>query len=236
MGSFNPPRRVGRRGRRPRRVGWTATIGVATILATSFVNLASMSPGLASTRPGSTPRISSEPSHSLQWALPASPVGRQLGWLIDVASHPPVSAAEMRAHFDATFLGQVSPKEFNAALASLHVNGAWRIVTLDAGTAAGALDANVVSGATRLASRSPSTPGVSLTGSWPSPRPHCPPRRLHGGRSRQSCRRSLPTSVSRRPHCRPRAPARRSVRSCRRRRGHSGPCSSCSSWAPSRMP
>ena len=109
-----------------------------------------MSPGLASVRPGSTPRISSEPSHSLQWALPASPVGRQLGWLIDVASHPPVSAAELRAHFDATFLGQVSPKEFNAALASLHVSGAWRIVTLDAGTAPRALDANVVSGATRF--------------------------------------------------------------------------------------
>jgi len=150
MGSFDPPRRVGRRDRRPRRVGWTATIGVATILATSFVSLASMSPGLASAGPGSTPRISSEPSHSLQWALPVSPVGRQLGWLIDVASHPPVSAVELRAHFDATFLGQVSPKEFNAAFASLHGSGAWRIVTLDAGTAPGALDANVVSGATRF--------------------------------------------------------------------------------------
>ena len=150
MGSFNQPRRVGRRGGRPRRVGWIATIGVATILATSFVNAASMSPGLASARPGSTPRISSGPSRSLQWALPASPVGRQLRWLIDVASHPPVSAAELRAHFDATFLGQVTPKEFNAALASLHVSGAWRIVTLDAGVAAGVLDANVVSGGTRF--------------------------------------------------------------------------------------
>ncbi|MGA9078084.1 MAG: serine hydrolase [Acidimicrobiales bacterium] len=94
-------------------------------------------------------RNSSASSPSLQWALPGSPVGRQLDWLVAAASHPPVAAAELRAHFDATFLGQVSPKEFNAAIASLHVSGAWRIVTLDAG-AAGVLDANVVSGGTRL--------------------------------------------------------------------------------------
>ncbi len=51
--------------------------------------------------------------------VPSSPVGRQLGWLLGIASQLPLSNKEISAHFDAAFLAQVSPSELNQALESL---------------------------------------------------------------------------------------------------------------------
>jgi beta-lactamase class A len=47
---------------------------------------------------------------------PDTPAGAQLRWLIAAAAHLPLSAAQVRAHFDPGFLAQVSPPLINEAL------------------------------------------------------------------------------------------------------------------------
>ena len=47
---------------------------------------------------------------------PDTPAGAQLRWLIAAAAHLPLSDAQIRAHFDAAFLAQVSPALINEAL------------------------------------------------------------------------------------------------------------------------
>ena len=48
--------------------------------------------------------------------LPDTPVGSQARWLLGALDHLPILAAVVRAHFDATFLAQVSPAALNQAL------------------------------------------------------------------------------------------------------------------------
>jgi beta-lactamase class A len=50
---------------------------------------------------------------------PDTPAGTQLRWLIAAMAHLPLSGAQVRAHFDAAFLAQVSPAMLNQALQSL---------------------------------------------------------------------------------------------------------------------
>ncbi len=87
---------------------------------------------------------------SLSADLPDSPAGHQLGWVIAAAQVPPISAAAVRQHFDADFLAKVSPSELNSDLDKLGAHSPWRIVALDAGTAANVLVADVESGNTRF--------------------------------------------------------------------------------------
>ena len=47
---------------------------------------------------------------------PDTPAGAQLRWLIAAVAHLPMSGAQVRAHFDAAFLAQVSPAMLNQAL------------------------------------------------------------------------------------------------------------------------
>jgi hypothetical protein len=47
---------------------------------------------------------------------PGTPAGTQLRWLIAAVAHLPMSGAQVRAHFDAAFLAQVSPAMLNQAL------------------------------------------------------------------------------------------------------------------------
>lgn len=47
---------------------------------------------------------------------PDTPAGAQLRWLIAATAHLPVPVAQVRAHFDAAFLVQVSPAMINQAL------------------------------------------------------------------------------------------------------------------------
>jgi beta-lactamase class A len=47
---------------------------------------------------------------------PDTPAGAQLRWLIGAVAHLPISGAQVRAHFDAAFLSQVSPAVLNQAL------------------------------------------------------------------------------------------------------------------------
>jgi len=54
---------------------------------------------------------------------PGTPAGTQLRWLISAMAHLPLSDAQVRAHFDAAFLAQVSPAMVNQALQSLDALG-----------------------------------------------------------------------------------------------------------------
>ena len=47
---------------------------------------------------------------------PDTPAGAQLRWLIAAVAHLPMSGAQVRAHFDAAFLAQVSPAMLNQGL------------------------------------------------------------------------------------------------------------------------
>ncbi len=150
MDTFEPHGQGRRRSYLSRPAARRVVVGAALLVALSSVGFASALPGSASPR---THLVGAQPDGSLaslQWALPVSPVGRQLAWLIGAASRPPIPASEIRAHFDATVLAQVSPQAINHVLAGLQAIGEWRIVTLDAGTTPGALAANVVEGSTRL--------------------------------------------------------------------------------------
>ena len=49
-------------------------------------------------------------------SMPDTPVGTQLRWLIAAAAHLPLSGAQVRSHFDAAFLAQVSPAMLNRGL------------------------------------------------------------------------------------------------------------------------
>jgi beta-lactamase class A len=48
-------------------------------------------------------------------ALPGTPAGAQARWLITATAHLPIGAAELRAHFDASFLAQIGPARLNQA-------------------------------------------------------------------------------------------------------------------------
>ncbi len=62
--------------------------------------------------------------------IPATPVGAQLRWLLDVAGRLPLSDHVIKAHFDGTFLAHVDPEALNQALEALGSPGS--AVTLDA--------------------------------------------------------------------------------------------------------
>jgi beta-lactamase class A len=47
---------------------------------------------------------------------PDTPAGAQLRWLISAAAHLPMSGVQVRAHFDAAFLAQISPAMLNKGL------------------------------------------------------------------------------------------------------------------------
>jgi len=68
-----------------------------------------------------TPAVSSAPPTSPVSAVtvPNSPVGVQARWLLATAAHPPISGADVTAHFDKAFLAQVTPSQLNAALAGV---------------------------------------------------------------------------------------------------------------------
>ncbi|MFZ0059140.1 MAG: serine hydrolase [Acidimicrobiales bacterium] len=150
MGAPELSRRRERSVSRPLSMSRAAAVGVAAVALIASVGVAAASPGSASGQTRLAAKGSSTPLPSLGWALPAAPVGRQLGWLVGAVRRPPIPAAVLRAHFDAAFLEHVSPRTFNAALAGLHVGGAWRIVTLDATTSPGELAVSVLAGSTRF--------------------------------------------------------------------------------------
>jgi beta-lactamase class A len=85
------------------------------------------------------PRLSALPDAS-------TPVGAQLAWLLTATSHLPIGAAELRRHFDASFLAQIGPAKLNQGfravgaveVASVDVSQPRRFVAI-VGTGAGRL-------------------------------------------------------------------------------------------------
>jgi beta-lactamase class A len=101
----------GRRSSRPGRSAWPFL--VALIVAVVLVAAACSSPGSPTpVRP--TTAASTGPAKAV--IPPDTPAGAQLRWLIGALARLPLSDAEVRAHFDAAFVAQVSPAVLNQAL------------------------------------------------------------------------------------------------------------------------
>lgn len=91
----------------------------ATVTADTAPATVSTGAPLAAPAPAPTPEI------------PDSPVGEQLRWFLEAAAALPIPEDQIRAHFSAAFLGQVSPAQLNEVLRSL---GGLRLESLTAVT------------------------------------------------------------------------------------------------------
>ncbi len=91
-------------------------ISLLVLMAVAVALLAPASAGAASSGP--IPRPPAVAGATLV-KVPTTPVGKQLSWLLGVASRLPLSTTEIKAHFDAAFRAQVSPSVLNEALESL---------------------------------------------------------------------------------------------------------------------
>ena len=101
----------GRRRSRPGRSGWPFL--VALMVAMAVAAAACSSPGA----PAPVRSATAGPTGPAKAVLPPdTPAGAQLRWLIGALARLPLSDAQVSAHFDAAFLGQVSPAELNQAL------------------------------------------------------------------------------------------------------------------------
>ena len=86
-----------------RRSGWRLSL-VVLMASVMLLGAACSSPGPATAGPVKAVNP------------PGTPAGAQLRWLIAAAAHLPISGAQVRAHFDAAFLAQVSPAMLNQGL------------------------------------------------------------------------------------------------------------------------
>jgi beta-lactamase class A len=101
-------RRSGRRG----RPGWRFL--VVLMAAVGLLAAACSSPGAAG------PAAAAASAGPVKAVIPPdTPAGTQFRWLIAAMAHLPLSDAQVRAHFDAAFLAQVSPAMLNQALQSV---------------------------------------------------------------------------------------------------------------------
>ena len=73
---------------------------------------------------------SSSATASLSAALPdaGTPAGAQLAWLLTATAQLPIGAAELRRHFDASFLAQIGPAKINQAFRAV---GALEVASVD---------------------------------------------------------------------------------------------------------
>ena len=87
-----------------------------TVLIAAVVLLAAAcsSPGAPAPAGPATSAASTGPAKAV--IPPDTPAGAQFRWLIAAVAHLPMSDAQVRAHFDAAFLAQVSPAMLNQAL------------------------------------------------------------------------------------------------------------------------
>jgi beta-lactamase class A len=101
--------KLGSRDSTPGRSAWPFLVAVGA----AVVLLASGCGSPAASAPGG-PAASAAPAKAV--VLPDTMAGGQLGWLIAAMPRLPLSGAQVRAHFDAAFLAQVSPAVLNQAL------------------------------------------------------------------------------------------------------------------------
>jgi beta-lactamase class A len=89
---------------------------VLAALSAAVVLLSGACGSPAASAPGG-PAAAAAPATAV--VLPVTPAGVQLGWLIAAMPRLPLSGAQVRAHFDAAFLAQVSPAALNQALQAM---------------------------------------------------------------------------------------------------------------------
>lgn len=87
---------------------------VGLLIAVMVLAVACGSPKPASSPTSTSAATSTQPAGVTP---PDTPVGIQARWLVEATAHLPISDADARAHFDATFLAQISPAVLNQALA-----------------------------------------------------------------------------------------------------------------------
>jgi beta-lactamase class A len=104
--------KLGSRDRRPGRSAWPFLVA----LSAAAVLLAGACGSAAASAPGG-PAAAAAPATAV--VPPVTPAGVQLGWLIAAMPRLPLSGAQVRAHFDAAFLAQVSPAVLNQALQAM---------------------------------------------------------------------------------------------------------------------
>ena len=100
-------RRSGRRD----RPAWPFLVLMAAVV---LLAAACSSPGTPTPPGPTTATASAGPAKAV--IPPDTPAGAQLRWLIAAVAHLPMSGAQVRAHFDAAFLAQVSPAMLNQGL------------------------------------------------------------------------------------------------------------------------
>ena len=101
---------LGSRDRRPGRPAWPFLVA----LVAAVVLLADGCGSPAASAPAGGPAAAAAPATAV--VPPGTTAGVQLGWLIAAMARLPLSGAQVRAHFDAAFLAQVSPAVLNQAL------------------------------------------------------------------------------------------------------------------------
>jgi len=100
---------------RPSRSAWPFL--VALIVAVTLPVSACSPPGGPAPARSATAVAPTRPAKVV--VPPDTSAGAQLRWLLAAMAHPPVSDGQVRAHFDAAFLAQVSPAVLNQALQAL---------------------------------------------------------------------------------------------------------------------
>jgi beta-lactamase class A len=100
------------RERRPGRSAWPFRVALTTTVA---LLAGACGPPAASVPAGPA----SAPAPATAAAPPDTPAGAQLRWLIAAMARLPLSGAQVRAHFDAASLTQVSPAVLNQALQAM---------------------------------------------------------------------------------------------------------------------
>lgn len=166
------PANTTERGREMRVHSALAVLGTIAVAATAACSGTASGSATGTGRPTPTritPVLASAGQQSLTWALPKFAVGRQLGWLLSVAPHAPLTAAEFEQHFDRTFLAAAPPAELNAALEKYP--GTWRLISLDAGTAPTGLEAGIVAGTAEFTVEIATDPSGLISGALLAPAP-----------------------------------------------------------------
>ena len=106
------PGLCGRSNSRPGRSAWPFLVALMAAVVLSAA--ACDSPRVATPAGPATAAASTGPVKAV--SPPDTPAGVQLRWLIGAVAHLPMSGAQVRAHFDAALLAQVSPATLNQML------------------------------------------------------------------------------------------------------------------------
>jgi hypothetical protein len=93
------------------------------VVAAATLGAFALAPSPALALAGAPATGSATVRHTTTVIPPPSPAGKQLVWILTLASQLPLSTKEIRVHFNSAFLDQVSPAEINQALEQLGPHG-----------------------------------------------------------------------------------------------------------------